>query len=124
VESLGPGVYRFRPVKHDLVLRLEEDVRAPLSAASLGQECVRDCAAVIALSAVYERTSRRYEKRAVRYVHMEIGHAAQNVYLQATALGLGTVFVGAFEDRSVARILGLPRKEEPLCLLPVGHPAP
>ncbi len=121
VESLPPGVYRFRPVKHDLVPRLDEDVRAALAEASLRQEWVQECAAVVALSAVFQRTTKRYDKRGIRYVHMEIGHVAQNVYLQATALGLGTVFVGAFEDRAVARALDLPKEEEPLCLLPLGR---
>ena len=121
VETLEPGVYRFRPVKHDIVPRLDEDVRAALAEASLRQAWVRDCAALIALSAVYKRTTRRYDKRGIRYVHMEIGHVAQNVYLQATTLGLGTVFVGAFEDRDVAKVLGLPKEEEPLCLLPLGR---
>jgi SagB-type dehydrogenase family enzyme len=121
VELLEAGVYRFRPAKHDLVPRLAGDVRAALAEASLGQEWVRECAAVIVLSAVFGRTTRRYDKRGIRYVHMEIGHAAQNVYLQATVLGLGTVFVGAFEDRDVAKALDLPKEEEPLCLLPVGR---
>ncbi len=59
----------------------------------------------------------------IRYVHMEVGHAAQNVCLQATAFGLGTVVVGAFEAGPVKRVLGLASDdEEPLSLIPVGHP--
>jgi SagB-type dehydrogenase family enzyme len=81
---------------------------------------VREAPAVVVVAAVYERTSGRYGNRAERYVHIEVGHAAQNVYLQATALGLGTVIVGAFDDRRVQEVLGLANDEAPLALLPVG----
>ena len=90
-----------------------------------GPEGVRtgpSAGAAIALSAVYERTSGEYGGRGVRYVHMEVGHTAQNVCLQATALGLGAVVVGAFEDGPLKRVLGLARDEEPLALVPVWRP--
>jgi Nitroreductase family len=64
-------------------------VRAELCAAAIDQECVEDGAAVMVFAAVYERTTLKYSERGVRYVHMEVGHAAQNVYLQAVSLGLG-----------------------------------
>lgn len=78
--------------------------------------------AVIALAAVYRRTTGKYGERGIRYVHMEVGHAAQNVCLQAVALGLGTVVVGAFNDRDVKQILSMGAREEPLCLISVGRP--
>lgn len=73
------------------------------------------------LAAAYERTARKYGERAVRYVHMEAGHAAQNICLQAVALGLGTVVVGAFDDGMVRKVLPLESDEYPLCLMPVGR---
>jgi len=76
----------------------------------------------VVICAVYERTTARYGDRGIRYVHMEAGHAAQNLYLQAEALGLGGVVIGAFRDREVARILQLPDNEVPLYLMPIGHP--
>ena len=63
---------------------------------------------MVVFAAVYERTARKYGKRAVRYVHMETGHAAQNLFLQAGALDLDTVTVGAFDDEAVAALLQLP----------------
>jgi SagB-type dehydrogenase family enzyme len=121
VDGLPSGIYRYTPGRHELVLIAEGDRRGALRAAALGQECVEAGAAVIALAAVYERTTGKYGKRGIRYVHMEVGHAAQNVWLQATALGLGAVVVGAFDDAPVKRILGLAQDEAPLCLMPVGR---
>lgn len=122
VGGLPSAIYRYSPDRHELVMTGEGDRRRELRAAALGQDCVEAGAAVIALAGVYERTTEKYGERAIRYVHMEVGHAAQNVCLQAAALGLGTVVVGAFEDGPVKRVLGLARDEEPLSLIPVGHP--
>ena len=89
-------------------------MRDKLAVAALGQACVREGAIVVVFSAVYERTTRKYGDRGVRYVHMEAGHAAQNVCLQAVSLNLGTVVVGAFRDDEVSKILNLPDEEQPL----------
>jgi SagB-type dehydrogenase family enzyme len=121
VENLGRGVYRYRIGSHDLVEVMAEDLQAELAAAALGQESVEDAAAVIVVAGVIERTAQKYGQRAVRYVHMEVGAVVENVYLQATALGLGTVFVGAFSDTKVKQVLGMPDEESPFALLPVGR---
>ena len=75
------------------------------------------------MAAVYERMAQKYgQARTPRYVHMEAGHAAQNLLLEAVALGLGGVPVGAFHDDEVRRVLSLPIDHRPIYLLPVGHP--
>ncbi len=118
VEGLPAGVYSYEPKGHRLRQIRSGDVRDALSQAALGQRCVRDAPAIIVISAVYERTTRKYGPRGRRYVYMEVGYASQNVYLQCEALGLGTVAVGAFDDDKVKRILG--EDPEPLLLMPVG----
>ena len=123
-EGLAPGVYRYRPVEHDLVRALEGDVRADLARVALGQGFVAEAPVSVVFTAVYERTAHRYGARAERYVPMEAGHAAQNLSLQAVALDLGTVIVGAFRDGQVATVLGLPDSEKPLYIVPVGQAAP
>ena len=67
------------------------------------------------------RTARKYGERARRYVQIEVGHSAQNVYLQCAARDLGTVIVGAFHDDDVRKVLGIPADHEPFALLPVGR---
>lgn len=122
VEGIAPGVYRYHPKEHAIERVIEGDKRVELFRSALHQEAIQEAPATLVFTAVYERTTRRYGERGIRYVHMEVGHAAQNVYLEAQALGLGTVAIGAFRDEEVARVLQLPRNEMPLYLLPVGKP--
>ncbi len=120
VTNLPNGIYKYKPYEHQLVRIAEGDKRIELSRAALGQSSIREGAAVIVFSAVYERTTVKYGKRGIRYVHIEVGHAAQNVYLQAVSSNLGTVIVGAFYDDEVKKIMGMRENEEPLCLMPAG----
>ncbi len=120
--AMGRGLYRYDVARHRLELCDERDLRPALFEASLRQECVRDAAAVFVFAAVFGRTSRKYgAERSPRYVYMEAGHAAQNLLLEAVALALGGVPVGAFEDRDVARALGLPRNQRVVYLVPIGR---
>lgn len=121
VEGLEPGVYRYEPAGHRLERTATGDRRRQLAAAAFGQAWIAGAPAVFVFAAVYERTTRKYAERGRRYVHMEVGHAAQNLFLQAGSLGLGTVVVGAFDDAGVAAVLSLPAGWEPLSLMPVGH---
>ncbi|ABK15930.1 SagB/ThcOx family dehydrogenase [Syntrophobacter fumaroxidans] len=120
VGALSPGVYRYDPHRHEIVLHREGDRRANLRRASLDQSAVGNAPAVLIFCAVYERTTRKYGERGVRYAMMEAGHAAQNVHLQVVSLGLGTVLIGAFRDDQVKSVLELGGNEEPLYLMPVG----
>lgn len=122
VSGVAPGVYRYEPRRHRLVQASQGDVRERVAEAALSQDWVAEAPAIVVLAAVFERTARKYGERAPRYVHMEVGHASQNIYLQATALGLGTTMVGAFRDEALARALALPAGVKPLGLLPVGRP--
>ncbi|MBM4446480.1 MAG: SagB/ThcOx family dehydrogenase [Chloroflexi bacterium] len=121
VDNLAPGIYKYNPVKNDLTLVKEGDARAILASASLGQRSVADGAIDIVIAAVYERTQIKYGPRGERYVHIEVGHAAQNICLQATALGLGLVTIGAFDDAAIAKIIGMSSDEAPLYVMPVGR---
>jgi len=123
VENLAAGVYKYKPERHELVKVRDDDVRGELAEAALGQNFVMEAAIDIVIAAVYERTTKKYGDRGVRYTHMEAGHAAQNIYLQATALDLGMVTIGAFYDDRVKDILGMLKNETPLYVIPVGKQA-
>ena len=117
------GAWRYHPEDHRLTRHLARDVRKELMMASYRQKFIAEAACVFAISAVIERTTGRYGERGEsRYVPMDIGHAAENLLLQAVALGLAGVPVGAFDDASVGEVLALPKQEVPLYLLPIGHP--
>lgn len=121
VKELEPGIYRYLPSGHELVLVVAGDRRTELCKAALDQSWVRDGAVTLVMSAIYERTTERYGERGIRYVHMEAGHAGQNICLQATALGLGTVTIGAFHDEEIASLLAIAENETPLYVLPIGR---
>jgi SagB-type dehydrogenase family enzyme len=112
----------YRPVDHSLRILRRADVRADLERAAPGQEYIRQAPAVMILTCVARRIEERYGKsRGARYIALEAGHAAQNVLLQAAALGLASVPVGAFRDAQVGKILGLAARERAVYLLPVGR---
>lgn len=120
--ATSEGFYHYEPRRHRLKRHLEDDLRPVIYGAGLEQEALLEAPAVFVIAGVYERAAQKYGKtRAVRYVQLEAGHAAQNLLLQAVTLGLGAVPIGAFEDARVHRALSLPEKHRPLYLIPVGH---
>ncbi|MEJ5304760.1 MAG: SagB/ThcOx family dehydrogenase [Ignavibacteria bacterium] len=121
VRNLEAGVYKYIPETHSLTKVIDGDQRKALYNSALQQESIIKAAADFVIAAVYERTSRKYGNRAERYVHFEVGHAAQNLLLQATALNLGAVPIGAFYDEKVKAALKLPENEQPLYIIPVGR---
>ncbi len=117
---LPQGGYKYHPLQHKLISWLKEDRRSAIAEASLNQMFIEQAPLVIVITAEISRTMSRYGLRAPRYVYMEIGHIGQNIQLQAVALGLDSVCVGAFEDREVKYLLALPPQEDPYYIIPVG----
>jgi SagB-type dehydrogenase family enzyme len=118
---LPTGVYHYMSQGHTLSAVLEGDRRGDLWEAGLRQEALQQAPAIFVITGVYERTEGKYGERAERYVKMEAGHAAQNLLLQAVALNLGAVPIGAFYDDRVQAALALPADHRPLYLIPVGY---
>jgi len=121
VTGLVSGVYRYRPATHELVPVVGGDRRAAVAAACR-QGWVAEAPAAVAFTAIFARTAKKYGDRSTRYVPIEVGAAAENLALQAVALGLGTTVVGAYDDAKLAAALGSAADEQPLALVPVGRP--
>jgi SagB-type dehydrogenase family enzyme len=120
--ATAEGVFHYDPQNHQLLVVSQNDARTDLYAAARRQNPVRQAPAVFIVTAVYERTAEQFgDERTPRYVHLEAGHAAQNLLLQAVALDLGAVSIGGFTDKEVQEALGLPADHQPLYLIPVGH---
>ncbi len=122
IESLAAGIYHYQVDSHSLSLHLSGDLRQKLADTALGQSFIANCPVDIVVCALHPRTAYRYGRRGERYVHMEVGHVGQNVSLQAVALGLATVTVGAFEDEEVGKVLKLEEQIKPLYIIPIGKP--
>lgn len=117
----GDGVYQYLPDAHGLRRHDARDLRGELAHAAHDQAAVRAAAVDLVLVAMVARTRAKYGERAERYATLEAGHAAQNVLLEATALGLGAVPVGAFQDDAVRHLLTLDEDATPLYIVPVGR---
>lgn len=115
------GLFHYRPEDHTITKTQEGDLRPQLARAALGQSFIEEAPANIVIAAIYHRTTGWYGERGIRYVHIEVGHVAQNIHLQAIALGLGSVAVGAFQDNAVKQLLKLPKDQDPLYIIPVGY---
>jgi SagB-type dehydrogenase family enzyme len=123
VDELEAGVYKYQSQDHELFKMKTGDLRKPLTQAAAGQSTVTEAAASIVIMAAYEHMLARYGERGTEYTAIEAGHVSQNIYLQATALGLGTVAIGAFIDNEVNEILEVPARIMPLYIMPVGRSA-
>jgi SagB-type dehydrogenase family enzyme len=122
VSGIEPGVYKYIPQGHRIIRVIDKDVKALLASAALGQEMITVAPACLFYSADFSRTTGRYGERGrERYVCMDLGHSAENVYLQAEALHLGTCAIGAFNDAEVRAVMQLPENEEPLYIMPIGR---
>jgi len=115
------GVFHYNVEEHSLEKIRSNDVREEIVRAAWGQSFIQQAPVSIVICAVRTRTISRYGSRGNRYVDIEVGHAAENLHLQAVALGLASVPIGAFTDSEVKRILTLPRDTEPIYIIPVGH---
>ena len=123
IEEIGDGIYHYNTDSHSLILHHKGDVRFELARVALDEETIYQAPVDIIICALYQRTTLGYGSRGERYVHIEVGHAGQNIYLQATALGLATVAIGAFHDEQVREVLRLDKQYKPSYIMPIGKPA-
>lgn len=122
-EKISPGVYKYNPSHHSLVNILEKDVRKEVAKAALGQNWMTKSSMIILFAAVIQRTEKKYGSKARTYVDIEVGHAAQNAFLETVALNLDAGVVGAMNEKQLKNLLNLPNNETPIYLMPIGKSA-
>ncbi|HYA92920.1 MAG TPA: SagB/ThcOx family dehydrogenase [Thermodesulfobacteriota bacterium] len=121
VEKMEAGIYHYLPKEHSVSVISKGDRRREISSASLSQMWMAKAPVIFIITAEYKRVTGKYGERGVRYALIEVGHASQNLFLEAEALGLGAGIVGAFNDLEVSKMADLPPKHEPLLIMPVGY---
>jgi SagB-type dehydrogenase family enzyme len=121
IEGLEEGVFRYLPQRHAIEKTASGDQRSKIARAALRQNWMAQAPAILVITAEYQRITKKYGERGVRYALIEVGHVGQNIFLQAGALGLGAGIVGAFDDDRVAKVIGALPKHEPLLIMPVGY---
>ncbi len=120
VSNLESGLFRYIPEEHSIKEKSEQNVKEEIVEAALGQNFIKEAPVAFIIGAEYNRTTDVYGDRGKRYVKMEAGHAAQNMYLMSETLGLGMVTVGAFNDEDLKDFVGM--EAEPVYIIPVGRP--
>lgn len=124
VEDLEQGLYHFRPLTFDLEFLQKGDFSKELTEAALQQDLILDAQVTFIWSAIIARSRWKYRQRTYRYIYLDAGHIAQNLYLAAEAFGLGACAIGAFYDDEVNKILSLEGIEETVIYMTaVGWPA-
>jgi SagB-type dehydrogenase family enzyme len=122
VDGLPPGVYHYAVREHALEQLRTGDFRAAVVEQAIAQEFLGECGVVLFLTNILQRMRPRYQDRSYRYGLLEAGHLGENVYLAATAMGLGACGVGAFMDDAINDMLGVDGVEEAaVYMLAVGH---
>jgi SagB-type dehydrogenase family enzyme len=113
VTGLPMGIYKYQPQGHELVKVAEGDFKSKLFQ-EVGQAPIKNAPAVLVFSGMSERSTNS------NWMYLEAGHAAQNVYLEAVSLKLGTVVMAGFKDEDVRKALNLSPKEQPIYIMPIG----
>ena len=119
--ATSDGLARYVADEHATAELTSEDRRGRIAAAT-GQDPPAMAPVLVVITGVPSRTASKYGDRAERYVHLEAGHACQNLLLEVTALGLAAVPIGAFSDDAIRASLGIGGDETPLYVVPIGHP--
>jgi SagB-type dehydrogenase family enzyme len=122
VEGLEPGIYRYLPLEHQLVLEFQESgLREKLVEATLGQRFVGESAVVFIWTTIPYRMEWRYDLAAHKAIALDAGHVCQNLYLACEAIRAGTCAVGAYHQQLMDRLVRVDGEDEfVIYLAPVG----
>ncbi|NHW23059.1 MAG: nitroreductase family protein [Archaeoglobales archaeon] len=107
----------------DFIVVRDPKIKNELAKASLRQMFIAQAPVVVVVCANYPRSMRVYGERGKLYAEQDATAAVENMLLAVTALDLGAVWVGAFDEAKVSEILGLPAYVRPMAIIPIGYPA-
>jgi SagB-type dehydrogenase family enzyme len=121
VTDLAPGIYHYRPKEQDLELLQKGEARPAIVKACHSQAWMLEAPVMVVIAGDFSRCTAKFGDRGIGYTHNEAGFAAQNLFLEAGALGLAAGIAGGFEDQALGQALKLPATQTPLLVLPVGY---
>ncbi|MEN6547750.1 MAG: SagB/ThcOx family dehydrogenase [Armatimonadia bacterium] len=116
------GVFHYLPKEHALERLATEDRRVALGDACRGQQQVKTCATAFVITADMPKAEEKLGMANKQMLCLESGHCAQNILLQAVALGLGAVPIGAGRDAEIREVLQLPDRLTALYVVATGNP--
>lgn len=122
VIGIDQGIYRYLPLKHQLVLeRTGENLEEELVTAALGQPFLGKAPVTFIWTAIPYRMEWRYDKAAHKVIAIDAGHVCQNLYLACEAIGAGTCAIGAYYQELMDGLIGVDGTDEfTVYLAPVG----
>jgi SagB-type dehydrogenase family enzyme len=119
------GLYHYDIRKRILKMEIEEganeNLLTELTQYALNQNFIFEAPLNIIICVDFQKIMRGYGERGKRYALIEVGHCAQNIHLEAVALNLGSVPIGAFRDKEISKLLGLPDNLDPIYIIPIGY---
>lgn len=119
---LPDGLYLYQPASHELSLLINSDLRQSVFRASFNQRVVQNARCTFIIAGNIKKIEARYRNRGEKFTYLETGHIAQNIQLQAVAIGLGSAPIGVIDAKTIAQICKMPQGIEVLYLIPVGNP--
>ena len=117
------GAYKYNPPDHSITKTIFEDIRADLTAAALDQQAVAKSQCIFIISGSSKKVEAKYSGKGQSFMLIEAGHIAQNIQLQAVAMGLGSTPLGSFDIKKVWRTCKLDLEQKPVYIIPIGYPA-
>jgi len=121
--KMAPSAGAFYPTKFRVIRdrKLKEEIA---EVSSGGKDFLADAPIVLVIYSDVEKTASYYGERGRNlYVICDASAAAENMFLAATALGLSTCWIGAFDEEKVAKLLNLKENQRPMVIMPIGYPS-
>jgi len=106
----------------EFIIIRDPKIKKSIAQAALNQTFIEQAPVAIVVCADTAKSGRGYGSRGIDlYCMQDTAAATQNILLTAEALGLGTCWIGALNEKEVEEILNLPDGVRPMALIPIGR---